>query len=115
MDYTIIGNEVNLAARLQTHADLGGILLAHETYALVHDRATAEEWPAIEVKGIRREDSSVRTDRVPRRTRRRPDDHVELEGMSVRIDLHNLDDERRREMLAQLAGSAKRLNSQPHP
>ena len=27
MDYTIIGNEVNLAARLQSHADLGGILV----------------------------------------------------------------------------------------
>ena len=37
VDYTIIGNEVNLAARLQTHADLGGILLAHETYSLVKD------------------------------------------------------------------------------
>ena len=37
VDYTIIGNEVNLASRLQTHADLGGILLAHETYALVKD------------------------------------------------------------------------------
>src|SRR4030095_3861613 len=34
IDYTIIGNEVNLAARLQQHADLGGILLAHETYRL---------------------------------------------------------------------------------
>ena len=30
MDYTIIGNEVNLAARLQSHAELGGILVAHE-------------------------------------------------------------------------------------
>src|SRR5260221_7045313 len=28
MDYTIIGNEVNLAARLQSHAELGGILVA---------------------------------------------------------------------------------------
>ena len=27
VDYTIIGNEVNLAARLQSHADLGGICL----------------------------------------------------------------------------------------
>jgi adenylate cyclase len=30
MDYTIIGNEVNLAARLQSHAELGGIVVAHE-------------------------------------------------------------------------------------
>ena len=30
MDYTIVGNEVNLASRLQSHADLGGILVSHE-------------------------------------------------------------------------------------
>ena len=33
MDYTIIGNEVNLAARLQTHADLGSIVIAHAPFA----------------------------------------------------------------------------------
>src|SRR6266404_5625907 len=37
MDYTIIGNEVNLAARLQSHAELGGILVAHETASLIKD------------------------------------------------------------------------------
>ena len=31
MDYTIIGNEVNLAARLEALAEVGGILLAHDT------------------------------------------------------------------------------------
>ncbi|MEE8453756.1 MAG: adenylate/guanylate cyclase domain-containing protein, partial [Limibaculum sp.] len=31
MVYTIIGNQVNLAARLETHAEVGGILLAHDT------------------------------------------------------------------------------------
>ncbi len=34
MDYTIIGNEVNLAARLESHAEVGGILMAHETHSL---------------------------------------------------------------------------------
>jgi class 3 adenylate cyclase len=52
VDYTIIGNEVNLAARLQTHADLGGILLAHETYALVKDTVLTEETGTITVKGF---------------------------------------------------------------
>ena len=37
MDYTIIGSEVNLAARLQSHAELGGILVAHETSSLIKD------------------------------------------------------------------------------
>jgi class 3 adenylate cyclase len=54
VDYTIIGNEVNLASRLQTHADLGGILLAHETYALVKDAVVTEETGTITVKGFLR-------------------------------------------------------------
>ncbi len=61
IDYTIIGNEVNLAARLQSHADLGGILLAHETYALVNDTVLTEETGTITVKGFPR---PVRTHRV---------------------------------------------------
>jgi len=52
VDYTVIGNEVNLAARLQQHADLGGILLAHETYALVKDEVMTEETGTITVKGF---------------------------------------------------------------
>jgi class 3 adenylate cyclase/PAS domain-containing protein len=54
VDYTIIGNEVNLAARLQSHADLGGILLAHETYSLVKDAVLTEETGTITVKGFPR-------------------------------------------------------------
>ncbi len=52
MDYTIIGNEVNLAARLESHAEVGGILLAHETHALVKDTVLAEEGDTLNVKGF---------------------------------------------------------------
>jgi adenylate cyclase len=52
MDYTIIGSEVNLASRLQSHAELGGILLSHETYSLVKDHIIADERTAIQAKGI---------------------------------------------------------------
>ena len=68
VDYTIIGNEVNLAARLQSHADLGGILLAHETYALVKDAVLTEETGTITVKGFPR---PVKTYRVVGAARRR--------------------------------------------
>ena len=54
MDYTIIGNEVNLAARLQSAAEPGGILLAHETNALVQGIVLTEEHPPITVKGFLR-------------------------------------------------------------
>ena len=52
MDYTIIGNEVNLAARLESHAEAGGILMAHETYSLVKDTVMAEEADTIAAKGF---------------------------------------------------------------
>ena len=54
MDYTIIGNEVNLAARLQSAVEPGGILLSHETNALVQDKVLTEEQPPITVKGFLR-------------------------------------------------------------
>jgi class 3 adenylate cyclase len=54
MDYTIIGNEVNLAARLESAAEPGSILLAHETNSLVQDIVLTEEQPAMTVKGFAR-------------------------------------------------------------
>ncbi len=54
MDYTIIGNEVNLAARLESVAEPGSILLAHEMNALVQDIVLTEEQPPITVKGFLR-------------------------------------------------------------
>jgi len=54
MDYTIIGAEANLAARLQTAADPGSIVMSFETYALVRDTIRARALPAIQVKGIAR-------------------------------------------------------------
>ena len=55
MDYTIIGAEANLAARLQSIAEPGGIVLSYETYALVRDIVRAHPLPPITMKGISRE------------------------------------------------------------
>ena len=52
MDYTIIGNMVNMTARLQSHAEVDGILMGHETYSLVKDVVTTEERSSIKVKGF---------------------------------------------------------------
>jgi class 3 adenylate cyclase len=52
MDYTIIGNQVNLASRLESSADEGGILIGHETYSLVNESVLAEELEPITAKGF---------------------------------------------------------------
>ena len=44
MDYTIIGSAVNLTPRLQSHSEIDGVLLGHETYF--------EEQTPIKVKGF---------------------------------------------------------------
>jgi len=52
MDYTIIGNVVNLTARLQSHAEVDSILMGHETYSLVKDFMATEEQTPIQAKGF---------------------------------------------------------------
>src|SRR5215813_1033107 len=55
MDYTIIGAEANLAARLQSIAEPGHIVLSYETYVLVRELVVAQAQPPIMMKGISRE------------------------------------------------------------
>ena len=55
MDYTIIGAEANLAARLQAIAEPGHIVVSYETYALVREMVATSTLPPISMKGISRE------------------------------------------------------------
>ena len=55
MDYTILGAEANLAARLQSIAEPGRIVLSYETYALVRNHVLAHPLPPITMKGISRD------------------------------------------------------------
>lgn len=55
MDYTIIGPEANLASRLESVAEPGGIVLSYETYAHVRDIVEAKRADPVTFKGISRE------------------------------------------------------------
>ena len=52
LDYTAVGHAVNVASRLQTQAEKGGILLDNETYHLVKQEVGPAEEVHLSVKGI---------------------------------------------------------------
>jgi adenylate cyclase len=52
MDYTIIGQEVNLASRLESSAEAGEILISAETYNLVKDKIMCRLKGDVEMKGF---------------------------------------------------------------
>jgi adenylate cyclase len=90
MDYTVVGHQVNLAARIEKAASPDSILLSHETWSLVRDQILAEEQALIQVKGIQ---APVQTYKVIGRTTERPGAVIEEEsdGVRIKIDLATAD------------------------
>ncbi len=110
MDYTIIGGEVNLAARLESQADPDGILMSYETYAHVQDLVEVEEKPSLVAKGISREVRPFAVKNVfenfetEKRVLRQ-----EGEGIYVMIDLEKLKGEAREKALVGMKSIMERL------
>ncbi|MGB1257336.1 MAG: adenylate/guanylate cyclase domain-containing protein, partial [Thiolinea sp.] len=52
LDYTIVGGQVNLTSRLESHAEPDQILISQTTYALVKDGIRCEKKDEIKVRGI---------------------------------------------------------------
>ena len=114
MDYTIIGAEVNLAARLEQNADPGSILMSYETYALVRDQHEADPRPPVKAKGISKEiqtfalrdiyDDHAKDARYVRRDR---------EGLRLVADLDRLTGDHRTMAVADLEQLLARLRDRP--
>jgi class 3 adenylate cyclase len=110
MDYTIIGGEVNIAARMEGITKPDGVTLTGETYALVKDHFDAVALDPVRVKGIAREmrpyalrgifDDEDAEKRVIR---------VEKEAFRIFVDVTRLDGAGRQEAAQQLDKLAARL------
>jgi adenylate cyclase len=111
MDYTIIGAEVNKAARLEQGADPGGILISQETWALVKDEIVADAREPMQVKGFPEpiEAYAVRGEAHAEETTRKVFQWERL-GMRVLIDLDRLPSAERAAAAVELRQMADRLH-----
>jgi adenylate cyclase len=92
MDYTIIGAEANLAARLQSIGEPGKIVLSYETYALVANMVHARAMDPISMKGISREVVPYVVDEVVSGAPKQPKVISErAKGLNLFLDLDGLD------------------------
>jgi len=110
MDYTIIGGEVNLAARLESQAYPDGILISYETYAHVKDIVEVEERPSLVAKGISRDVRPFAVTNIfqdfeyEKRVLRH-----EGEGIYVMVDTEKLKGEAREKALTEIKSIVDRL------
>ncbi|MGN6770796.1 MAG: adenylate/guanylate cyclase domain-containing protein [Rhizobiaceae bacterium] len=111
MDYTIVGAEANLAARLQSIAEPGGIVLSYETYALVEDSVKARALPAITLKGISRKIVPYMVEGILDPTNESPTTINEINnGLTLFLDTAKLDGEsaeRARQILEKAIAAVK--------
>ncbi len=113
MDYTIIGGEVNLAARLESIADPDGITISYETYALVKDYIDAERTESINVKGIHRKVNPYKLTGIYKNIdENKRFFREESEGLRLFVDLYKLDEETRSHAISQMEAIIKRLRAE---
>jgi class 3 adenylate cyclase len=111
MEYTIVGNQVNLASRFETNCPPGKILISEETYLLVKSHFSCEEQPPLLVKGF---SGPVKNYLVIDRLRQ--DQQAEVieatgKGFSVKIDPSKLDPSERERALQSVTRALDALKS----
>ncbi len=108
MDYTIIGNPVNVSARIQGLAAPGEIMLAFETYSLVKDRLTVEEQEPVTVKGLLRPVRIFRVTGVAHADQSRII-RKSKDGLEIHLDLNRIKSQDKQEAIKTLQSVLRSL------
>ncbi len=110
MDYTIIGNRVNLASRLETNAPPGGILISEDTYALVKNQFNFKQRVPIQVKGF---DRSVDVyELLLKNSKTNPGDSIEVkfDGFTLKLDPSNVAHTSKQDIISTLKDAVDKLS-----
>ena len=110
LDYTVIGNGVNLASRRESNSEPNQILISEDTYLLVKEQVRCKQKEAISVKGI---SHPVQTYQVINLYDSKESDNKPLEhkipGLSLTLDPSGLEDHEAARQL--LSAALKRLKT----
>lgn len=103
MDYTVIGSEVNLAARLEQNGEPDGVIMSYETYALIKEEFDAEEGPPLTAKGVSREIRCFVLQGVQGADAAQEDAlHQRYPGLHLAVDLQKIGSENRERAVTDL-------------
>ena len=109
MDYTVLGNGVNLASRLESSANSNEILISENTYNLIKNKIQCNYFDEIKVKG---KAHSIKTFQVIRKKNKKKEETIinaSKEGVKLSINkkkIKNLD-----EVISLLEDSIEKLTN----
>lgn len=91
LDYTIIGQQVNLASRLESNAQPDQILISYDTYALIKENIFCEKKEEIKVKGISHPVQTYQVVNISEKRKAINKYRDSKEGIKIIIDLNKID------------------------
>ena len=110
MDYTIVGSEVNLAERLEGMAELGTILISHETHCLTREHIEARELEPLSLKGFSKPVRNYQVVGTRDQTSQSSDAiTVNLAGVDVSLDRRNMTEAERKASVRALRALISRI------
>ncbi len=118
MDYTVIGNSVNTASRLESAAGIDEILISQETYDLVHNDIKCEERGFLSLKGLTHPVQTYSVIDIAENTKANQfifDTQIYGGGVALFVDFDKITEKEKKETLLRLYGLAKRLEEEHYP
>ncbi len=110
MDYTVIGGTVNLASRLETAGEEGGILISHDTWSLVRDEVRCEAMGPIRIRGQAYPVETYRVLGLQESSGETDTDHaVPTPHLRLELDVEGMDDAERALAAHRLAAAIEAL------
>ena len=100
LDYTAIGNPVNVAARLQAHSEKGGMILDNETYHLVKRHLQEVDELQVTLKGFSKAITAYKVSGL--QDEQETSHRIDGDGVLVRVEPAKLDADRKREVIIKL-------------